>query len=122
MLYIIAMENYISQLAGARLLVGSADTEVGCATELVRPLAGCIASKMHVLVVEPLLNGDVLIQAKSPNGKAGLMVVPRKEARRSMGISNAMHAKDVQLPRWVRYALYEPSRPVVVYWREKSIR
>lgn len=122
MSYIIAMETYIRDLNGARLLVGSVETAVGCATELVRPLAGCIASKMHMLVIEPLFNGDVLVQGRNAKGKPGLLVVPRKAARRSMGISNALCEKDVHLPRWVRYAIDEPARPLVIYWRETSIR
>lgn len=116
------METYISKLDGARLYVGDVNLSAGDATELTRPLAECVARKMNILVVEPLRNGDVLIQEKSPNGKVGLMVIPRAEARCGMGVSNALHAKGVRLPRWVRYAIDLPVCPVVAYWREKSIR
>lgn len=122
MLYIIAMETYIHELTGAHLYAGSVQTAVGAATELTRPLAGCIAKKMDTLAVEPLPNGDVLVQARNPEGKAGLLVVPCKEASSGMGVSNALHAKGARLPRWVRYAIDRPHHPVVVYWREKSIR
>lgn len=116
------METYIHELTGAHLYVGSANIGAGEATELTRPLAGFIAKKMDTLVVEPLPNGDVLVQARNPEGKAGLLVVSRKEARQSMGVANALFDKGVRLPRWVRYAIDRPCHPVVVYWREKSIR
>jgi hypothetical protein len=116
------METYIKELDGARLYVGDAETPVGKAVELIRPLAEFISKKMSVLVVEPLLNGDVLLQGRNSDGKPGLLVVPRKEARQCMGIANSLCEKGAHLPRWVRYAIDSPIRPVVIYWREKSIR
>lgn len=116
------MKNYISELKGALLLVGSAETEVGKATELVRPLAECVADRMHLLVVEPLPNGEVLCQGRCPAGKPGIRVVSRVDAHSGMGVANALYAAGVRLPRWAKYAVDQPSYPVVVYWREKSIR
>jgi hypothetical protein len=116
------METYIHELTDARLYVGSAQTAVGEATELARPLAGCVACKLHTLVVEPLPNGDVLLQSRHPDGKLGLLVVSCEDARLSMGIANVLCDKGVHLPRWVRYAIDAPSRPTVIYCRKKSIR